>query len=425
MASLVWNPLLLAIPLWMKIERAAALAEPEICYVLDGLLFMYGIVLTVLYCRIKSSTSSSPLVPVTQGDFVDLPPSEPILSLADEETVLPCRYQPSENVVVQVTWYKGKPEGTKEQIITAHHMNGQTAFGTWSRRVRFKSSDPTADSSLVILTTEVSDEGEYFCRISTFPSGNFDREMSLIVWTVPISSLDPVIMVEGQTFRLAASCRSVARPLPHLSWDTDLNGLSVNRTSDNGAVSTQYSLHPLRSMNGKKLDCVVRHPTLSGPRRLRNNLVVHFPPHAEVSGYNADWSWLSAGTADLPSQVGGEEEEEEEGGPYDYLGRPVLHNSSRRGRERPLDIEEESRLRVETYVRNSTMSMDLHKKYSYIRKTRPDGNCFYRAFGFAHLESLLDDSKELQKFKAVAAKSKLDLVNEGFTEFTIEDFHNT
>lgn len=41
---------------------------------------------------------------------------------------------------------------------------------------------------------------------------------------------------------------------------------------------------------------------------------------------------------------------------------------------------------------------DLHKKYSYIRKTRPDGNCFYRAFGFAHLESLLDDSKELQKW---------------------------
>ncbi|KAM8898441.1 ubiquitin thioesterase OTUB1-like [Spinachia spinachia] len=68
---------------------------------------------------------------------------------------------------------------------------------------------------------------------------------------------------------------------------------------------------------------------------------------------------------------------------------------------------------------------DLHKKYSYIRKTRPDGNCFYRAFGFAHLESLLDDSKELQKFKAVATKSKMDLVNEGFTEFTIEDFHNT
>ncbi|XP_015424470.1 PREDICTED: ubiquitin thioesterase OTUB1 [Myotis davidii] len=68
---------------------------------------------------------------------------------------------------------------------------------------------------------------------------------------------------------------------------------------------------------------------------------------------------------------------------------------------------------------------DLHKKYSYIRKTRPDGNCFYRAFGFSHLEALLDDSKELQRFKAVSAKSKEDLVSQGFTEFTIEDFHNT
>ncbi|XP_026122966.1 ubiquitin thioesterase OTUB1-like [Carassius auratus] len=68
---------------------------------------------------------------------------------------------------------------------------------------------------------------------------------------------------------------------------------------------------------------------------------------------------------------------------------------------------------------------DLQKKYSCIRKTRPDGNCFYRAFGFAHLESLLDDSIELRRFKVLAAKSKLDLVNQGFTEFTIEDFHNT
>ncbi|XP_023680579.1 ubiquitin thioesterase OTUB1-like [Paramormyrops kingsleyae] len=68
---------------------------------------------------------------------------------------------------------------------------------------------------------------------------------------------------------------------------------------------------------------------------------------------------------------------------------------------------------------------DLHRKYSYIRKTRPDGNCFYRAFGFSHLESLLDDAKELQRFKATVADSKRELVGQGFTEFTIEDFHNT
>lgn len=48
-------------------------------------------------------------------------------------------------------------------------------------------------------------------------------------------------------------------------------------------------------------------------------------------------------------------------------------------------------------VGGAAFLQDLHKKYSYIRKTRPDGNCFYRAFGFSHLEALLDDSKELQR----------------------------
>ncbi|KAL7374525.1 hypothetical protein ABVT39_002332 [Epinephelus coioides] len=468
-------------------------------------------------------------VTVIQGDFVDLPPKDPILSLAEEETILPCRYQPTDETLVQVTWYKEKSDGDKEQIITAHHTNGQTAFGAWSRRVRFKSSDPTLDSSLVIMSTEVSDEGKYLCHISTFPSGNFDLAMSLTVWTIPISSLEPVVLVEGQPYRQAASCRSVARPPPRLSWDTDLSGQSVNRSSDNGAVSSHYSLHPLRSMNGKKLDCLVWHPTLRGPRRIPNNLVVHFPPHAEVAGYNKDWivgmenaalrcvsggnpkpqsfTWIRIG-GDLPEGViphpngtlafgrplslsdkgtyqcvakndvgvgkaeveisvedapegqtmienmlmiivgavaGGllilmlivvicvtchhkrknkklereltERKEEistlsrqasfrrmnsvstdtrgatEEniplrvegtirtslsslgeqahcrdsrstisggrggGGAFDYLGRPVLHNNSRRGREKLLDRDEENRLRVETYVRNSTISL--------------------------------------------------------------------
>uniref|UniRef100_A0A8C3SD57 Uncharacterized protein n=1 Tax=Chelydra serpentina TaxID=8475 RepID=A0A8C3SD57_CHESE len=34
---------------------AEALAEPELCYVLDAVLFTYGIILTVLYCRLKVS----------------------------------------------------------------------------------------------------------------------------------------------------------------------------------------------------------------------------------------------------------------------------------------------------------------------------------------------------------------------------------
>ncbi|XP_066537977.1 high affinity immunoglobulin epsilon receptor subunit gamma [Hoplias malabaricus] len=40
-------------PLWMSFGSVAALDEPKICYILDAILFIYGVVLTVLYCRMK------------------------------------------------------------------------------------------------------------------------------------------------------------------------------------------------------------------------------------------------------------------------------------------------------------------------------------------------------------------------------------
>lgn len=210
-------------------------------------------------------------------------------SLAEEETVLPCVYQPSpEETMVQVTWSKEKSGGAKEQIILAHHINGQTTFGSWSQRVRFKSSDPTVDSSLVIMNTELADNGRYTCEISTFPLGNFERELSLTVWTIPISSLEPMVLVEG-TYGVAATCRSTALPTPLLSWETELTGRSTNRTFDNGVVTSQYALYPLRGMNHKKLDCLVWHGSFKAPKRLSNTLVVHYPPHAEIKGYKEDW----------------------------------------------------------------------------------------------------------------------------------------
>ncbi|XP_068444138.1 high affinity immunoglobulin epsilon receptor subunit gamma [Clinocottus analis] len=53
MTALGRSPLLVLIPLWMCFGRASALTEPQICYVLDGILFTYGIILTALYCKIK------------------------------------------------------------------------------------------------------------------------------------------------------------------------------------------------------------------------------------------------------------------------------------------------------------------------------------------------------------------------------------
>jgi len=68
---------------------------------------------------------------------------------------------------------------------------------------------------------------------------------------------------------------------------------------------------------------------------------------------------------------------------------------------------------------------DLQVKYTSMRRTRGDGNCFYRAFGFAHLERLLNDAEALKQFKTVVSGSKDDLIALGFPKFTLEDFHDT
>nr|CAH7762150.1 unnamed protein product [Callosobruchus chinensis] len=68
---------------------------------------------------------------------------------------------------------------------------------------------------------------------------------------------------------------------------------------------------------------------------------------------------------------------------------------------------------------------DLASKYKYIRRTRPDGNCFFRAFSYANLERLLDTPNEFNEFYNIAEMSKAILVDLGFPQFTVEDFYDT
>ncbi|KAF7221992.1 nectin-4 isoform X2 [Nothobranchius furzeri] len=239
------------------------------------------VVLTLLLITVAS----------VQGDFLE--PVEPDVtqhSMTETQTRLPCHYEVKEGEqVVQVTWNKILPNGDKDLIIMAHFTDGLTAFGRYSGRVKFENNVPTRNSALLILKTEVSDEGSYNCKISTFPRGNFERNINLEVWSAPISEVVPETLVEDQPHGLVATCRATGRPAPILSWDTDLQGESQFLVSGSGTVSSQFSLKPLRSMNGKKLDCLVSHPSLEKPRRISHNLVVQYPPDPSISSPFVLW----------------------------------------------------------------------------------------------------------------------------------------
>ncbi|CAL8343176.1 unnamed protein product [Merluccius merluccius] len=249
------------------------------------------------------------VVVVLESSFVEPPePDFALRSLAEDETRLPCHYQAEQGEkVVQVTWHKVLTGGTKEQIITAHFSEGHTEFGRYSGRVRFESSSPTDNSALLIPNTEESDEGSFICHITTFPSGTFERRIVLTVWILPISSLEPVVLAEGESYRVAASCRAVGRPAPRLSWDTELPGKPQDRATEAGAVSSHYSLHPLRSMNAKRLDCLVSHPGLRQPIRHSNRLVVHYPPDPAISSGVKEWV-VGTQNAQLTCSSGGNPE---------------------------------------------------------------------------------------------------------------------
>ena len=46
---------------------------------------------------------------------------------------------------------------------------------------------------------------------------------------------------------------------------------------------------------------------------------------------------------------------------------------------------------------HNTAQQDLKAKYTKLRRTRGDGNCFFRAFSFAYMESLLKDNSDLSR----------------------------
>nr|CAG4650355.1 EOG090X0AE1 [Sida crystallina] len=62
--------------------------------------------------------------------------------------------------------------------------------------------------------------------------------------------------------------------------------------------------------------------------------------------------------------------------------------------------------------------------YQSLRRVRPDGNCFFRGFGFSYFEQLLDNPTEWMRFRDLVAGTKDQLLSQGFPKFTLEDFYD-
>lgn len=66
----------------------------------------------------------------------------------------------------------------------------------------------------------------------------------------------------------------------------------------------------------------------------------------------------------------------------------------------------------------------LGEKYAAFRRTRPDGNCFFRAVGFRLLELMLVEPGVWDKVVGEVRGSKDQMVELGMPAFTVEDFYD-
>jgi ubiquitin thioesterase protein OTUB1 len=71
-----------------------------------------------------------------------------------------------------------------------------------------------------------------------------------------------------------------------------------------------------------------------------------------------------------------------------------------------------------------TKLKNLVPLYPRFRRTRGDGNCFYRSFGFGYMEMLCNDPQELERVLPIIKGSLAPLLAVGYPELTTEDFYD-
>lgn len=123
------------------------------------------------------------LPPAGRYSAGELETSDLVTVVLGQDAKLPCFYRgdPDEQVG-QVAWARVDPnEGTRE-LALLHSKYGLHVNSAYEDRVEQPPPprDPL-DGSVLLRNAVQADEGEYECRVSTFPAGSFQARMRLRV----------------------------------------------------------------------------------------------------------------------------------------------------------------------------------------------------------------------------------------------------
>ncbi|XP_054855700.1 nectin-4 [Eublepharis macularius] len=229
-----------------------------------------------------------------------LEPRQSVTAVLGKDVVLPCSYQTTaDEAVVQVTWLKRGDDGQSAELAVLNVDHGEHIQDAYAGRLSWQSQGSLKNGSIVLRNAVQADEGNYECHLITFPLGNFESHLTLKVLVPPLPTLNPgPPLEEGQGRTLAASCTAEGNPVPIVTWETDVAGITDFRQSSHprsSSVTTEYYVVPGRKMHGKLLTCVVSHPGLQHTKRITHRLNVSYLSDASVLGHETEEDWV-AGT---------------------------------------------------------------------------------------------------------------------------------
>lgn len=239
--------------------------------------------------------ASALLLHGASGQRVKVEPE--VSSYPGQSVTLRCAFaDPTEVQLTMVTWIYEPKDGERINIAVLHpKFQPNYPESPVKGRVSFVVDPPNLSSpSIQISDVRMSDEGRYICEYATYPRGNEQGIVYLVMLAKPQNLASVVTAVEGSKPVVVARCESAdGRPEAKITWVTTAKGNATTGSkpgADNTVtVTSEYSLVPTAADNGRDISCIVEHRTQVTPESFKMQLAVQYAPQVTIVGYDNNW----------------------------------------------------------------------------------------------------------------------------------------
>ncbi|XP_072434242.1 nectin-3-like isoform X1 [Chiloscyllium punctatum] len=206
-----------------------------------------------------------------------------ILRSVGDDALLPCTIN-TEQTVSQFMWRhkRGQQQWT---FFAAGFKNGkdEKLNDIFDGRMTYVGQS-SKNASMYLRNITLSDEGIYSCIFTLSRNGPVEEDIRLIVRAPPTVTIQthPDFSLTDCRKRLIVICTAAnAKPAAGITWKAPFDvrtNESIGPPAANGTVtvSNWFQLCPNKSLHGRKIVCVVEHPTLNASKHVSSQLTIDY-----------------------------------------------------------------------------------------------------------------------------------------------------